>query len=172
MKISVERAADTSYLLYINHDINTLLIVYSSSLVIVHQQFLQETSLPVTAASATLRISEYWTSELHPTVNQKSIPGENRSVHMQNFKNRGEKEIFKELVGLPACVSASLLLILMRISTRSLVKVELARRTSIENMDIDTFSEICKFRETSKVSSRNPQIITRSDGTDSEHNTL
>lgn len=66
------------------------------------------------------------------------------------------------MIGLLPYDSARLLLILMRVFTRFLAKVELGKRASIENM------KICKFRETSKVSSLVPHLMNMSEVTEGQ----
>lgn len=51
----------------------------------------------------------------------------------------------------------------IRISIWFLTKVELAGQGSTQNMATETYVEACKFRKALKVSSLNPQLITKSE---------
>lgn len=124
------------------------------------------------ASSGTEWLSEYFTSKLYLIVSKKTKHGEDRSAYVQSFQNSVEKDRFEGLGDLPVCDSASILPVLIRISPLFLAMAELVRRASVENMDNESYVEIWKFRETSKVSRLDPYIITRTEHTKTELNIL
>lgn len=85
--------------------------------------------------------------------------GEHSYVH--DFYDRYEKEKFKRNDGLSAGDLASLFLVLMPVSTRFMVKVELGQRANMETVDLKTYIELCWLNESlSPVKTGDNIIIT------------
>lgn len=133
---------------------------------------MKKRSLRFIGSSAELQLSEYLSPELYYIVIQNAAHGDDTSAYVQSLSNTSKKKRFEELVGLPACDLASILLVLMGISTRFFAEVFLVIRAGFENMNIDTNVEIYKFRETWKLSSLDPQNIKMSEKTEKELNIL
>lgn len=72
-----------------------------------------------------------------------------------------EKHKFEELVGLPVYSSVSAVQVFIGSFTLLLPIFELHRRVSMENMGVETYAKIWKFREMSKVSSLYPHAMNR-----------
>lgn len=131
-------ASKTSYLLYINHQSESIIYCIQLPTCSFIPIFLRRkaSSLPLMASSARLRLSTYSTLVLYRIVNHKSIHDEERGAYVQSSKNTCEKDKSERLLGLSACVSATLPIVLKIISTRFLKKAAFRRQASIKNKDI------------------------------------
>lgn len=72
---------------------------------------------------------------------------ERRILFRSWFTWSPEEGKFRKNVSLSAGDSVSLLLIVMRVSTRFLAKVDLGRKANMETVDLETYMELCRSTE-------------------------